>query len=369
LSPLLAAGFYYKTFMWPARFWKRLYEPLIRRGAGLGRASLQPDPDLYEKAYAHCDVLIIGSGPAGLMAALAAARGGARVILAEEDFRFGGRLLAERFSIDGMPAAEWVERARAELASFDSVRLMPRTTVYGVYDQGTYGAVERVNDHLAVPQEFQPRQRSWHIVAKRVVLASGAIERTMAFASGELAYEIAVPARYGDALMRALIEAGEEYGIVPYGTEALNVLRIEKGHVAGPEFNGQTTARDLGLGGMMARDKDYIGRVMAERPALQGVERPILVGVMPLRPSRILSAGSHFLGQGSGYVAANDEGHLTSVAWSPELGHDIGLGFLKRGTDRLGERIRAVDLLRGQDVECVVCAPVFVDPKGERARA
>ena len=873
LSPFLAAGFYYKTFMWPARFWKRLYEPVIRRGAGLGRASLQPDPDLYEKAYAHCDVLIIGSGPAGLMAALAAARAGARVILAEEDFRFGGRLLAERFSIDGMSAAEWVERALAELASFDSVRLMPRTTVYGVYDQGTYGAVERVNDHLAVPQEFQPRQRSWHIVAKRAVLASGAIERTMAFAnndrpgvmlasavrayvnrfgvapgkrvvvfascddgwrtaetlaatgvaieavvdtredqallassfpwrvipggaverahgghrlrgvtvrdasgaaieldcdllavangwnpslhltchlggrpvwndsisafvpgqlppgmsvggaaaghltlaeaiadgarlgaeaaketgfdasppalpgveveegtahvplwrvgggkgpafvdlqndvttkdielahregygavehlkryttlgmatdqgktanvnglaimaeitgrsipqtgttafrppygpvtlgalagqhrashfrpkrlppshawaeeqgavlaeaglwiraqwypkageerwqqsvareaatvrravgvcdvstlgkidiqgadagtfldrvyinkmmtlavgkarygvmlredgfamddgtvarlgvqhfvtttttanaakvmqhlefcrqvlwpnldlklvsvtdqwaqysiagprardvlaklvdpafdisnealprmgvtalevcggvparlfrvsySGELAYEIAVPARYGDALMRALIEAGEEYGIVPYGTEALNVLRIEKGHVAGPEFNGQTTARDLGLGGMMARDKDYIGRVMAERPALQGVERPILVGVMPLRPSRILSAGSHFLAAGSGYVAANDEGHLTSVAWSPELGHDIGLGFLKRGTDRLGERIRAVDLLRGQDVECVVCAPVFVDPKGERTRA
>ena len=156
---------------------------------------------------------------------------------------------------------------------------------------------------------------------------------------------------------------------MPYGTEALNVLRIEKGHVAGPEFNGQTTARDLGLGGMMARDKDYIGRVMAERPALQGVERPILVGVMPLRPSRILSAGSHFLAAGSGYVAANDEGHLTSVAWSPELGHDIGLGFLKRGTDRLGERIRAVDLLRGQDVECVVCAPVFVDPKGERTRA
>ena len=98
-SPFFGAGFYYKTFMWPASFWERVYEPMIRRSAGLGRASLEPDPDHYEKAFAHCDVLVIGSGPAGLMAALAAGRAGARVILAEEDFRFGGRLLSETLSI------------------------------------------------------------------------------------------------------------------------------------------------------------------------------------------------------------------------------------------------------------------------------
>src|SRR6187455_3355087 len=100
LSPFLVAGFYYKTFMWPARFWESLYEPLIRRAAGLGRAAYAEDPDHYEKAYAHCDVLVIGGGPTGLMAALAAGRAGARVILCDEDFRLGGRLLGEHHEID-----------------------------------------------------------------------------------------------------------------------------------------------------------------------------------------------------------------------------------------------------------------------------
>ena len=112
LSPFIGAGFYYKTFMWPAAFWERVYEPFIRRTAGLGRLSGEPDPDLYEKAYAFCDVLVVGSGPSGLMAALAAGRGGARVILCEDDFRLGGRLLSERHEIDGRPGVEWVERDR-----------------------------------------------------------------------------------------------------------------------------------------------------------------------------------------------------------------------------------------------------------------
>ena len=108
-APIFGAGFYYKTFMWPASFWEKVYEPVIRRAAGLGRAADAPDPDHYEKANAFCDVLVIGAGPAGLAAALAAARSGARVILCEEDFRLGGRLLAERYEIDGEPALDWVE--------------------------------------------------------------------------------------------------------------------------------------------------------------------------------------------------------------------------------------------------------------------
>jgi sarcosine oxidase subunit alpha len=184
--------------------------------------------------------------------------------------------------------------------------------------------------------------------------------------SGERAYEIAVPARYGDAVIRALMEAGKEFGIVAYGTEALGVMRIEKGHAAGPEVSGQTTARDLGLGGMVSKDKDCIGKVMAGRPALVAPERPILVGVKPVDPEQRLAAGSHFIPVGVEAKLENDQGHLTSVAWSPSLGHDVGIGFIASGRDRIGTRIRAVDLLRGHDVECEIVSPVFIDPEGVR---
>ena len=111
-APIFSAGFYYKTFMWPPSFWEKVYEPMIRRAAGLGRGAAVPDPDHYEKAYAFCDVLVVGAGPAGLAAALAAARSGARVILCEEDFRLGGRLLAERYDIDGSLRAIGSRRSR-----------------------------------------------------------------------------------------------------------------------------------------------------------------------------------------------------------------------------------------------------------------
>ncbi|TIR15766.1 MAG: sarcosine oxidase subunit alpha [Mesorhizobium sp.] len=184
-SPIFVAGFYYKTFMWPAKFWEAIYEPAIRRAAGLGRAAGVSDPDHYDKAWAHCDVVIAGSGPAGLAAALAAGRSGARVILCEEDFVVGGRLLADGGAIDGLPAAEWVARAVAELAAMPDVRIMTRTSLFGVYDGGTYGAIERVNDHLPVPPEHQVRQRLWRIVAKRCVVAAGAIERPVVFAGND----------------------------------------------------------------------------------------------------------------------------------------------------------------------------------------
>jgi methylglutamate dehydrogenase subunit C len=870
LSPFFSAGFYYKTFMWPPAFWERVYEPLIRRAAGLGRAAGVRDPDTYEHVNAFCDVLVIGSGPSGLAAALVAGRAGARVILCEEDFRFGGRLLGDFCEIDGMPGQLWAARATEELRAMPEVRLLPRTTVFGVYDGGTYGAVERVSDHMPAPPPHAPRQRSWRIVAKHAVLAAGAIERPMVFAgndrpgimlasalrtyanrfgvacgrriallvnnddawrsaadlarcgialaavidtrsevaagvrkqagparviigaallkanggkalrsvsiagkrgtetiaadalgisggwnpnlhltchtnarpvwngrlaafvpgeppagmrvvgaaqgcmtlaaclreggeagyaaaqqcgfapkllaiaaddepcaggafwhiepsakafvdlqndvtaadvvlaeregfrsvehlkryttlgmatdqgkignmhglallatltgrsiphtgtttfrppytpvaigafaglhrgkdfrparltpshhwaeeqgavfvetgawlraqyfprrgetdwltavnrevrtvrsavgfcdvstlgkievhgpdaaafldrlyintfstlpvgrarygvmlredgfvlddgtctrlapdrffmttttanaervyqhmqfchqvlwpgldvqlvsatdqwaqfsvagprsrnvlakivapfdlrnapfphmaacelrvsgdiparlfrlsfSGELAYEIAVPARYGEALAHLLMQSGEAFGIAPYGTEALGAMRIEKGHVGGQEIDGRTTARDLGFGRMMSSKKDYIGRVMAGRLALLQEDRRVFVGFKPVNAQERISAGAHLVPCGVPVSAAHDQGVITSAAFSPSVRHWIGLGLLARGRERMGERVVAADPVRDRLVDVEVCAPCFIDPEGAHVHA
>ena len=851
---LLTAGFYYKTFMWPAGLWERLYEPLIRRAAGLGRLSGQPDPDVYDKGFLHCDLLVIGAGPAGLMAALTAGRAGARVILADEDFRMGGRLNAERLEVGGMAGADWAAQAVAELSGLANVRLMPRCTVIGAFDHGIYGALERLTDHLADPPAGKPRQILWRVFSRRAILCAGATERSIAFAdndrpgimlagalrahanrwgvaagrrvavftnnddglrsaadlarlgaevvavadtrkgetvtatrgrlglraitlrdgagrsreiacdalgvsggwnpnlqlsahhrgrpvwddaaacfvpggdgppglsvagaaagrfsthaalaggadaacaaladlglpatrpplpaaedaplsvaafwhvpgrrrawidlqndvtvkdvrlahqegyrsvehlkryttlgmatdqgrtanvpaiavmaeltgagiadtgttiyrppftpvaiaalagrsrgrhfrptrrtpshrwaqqqgavfveagawlraqwfprpgetgwrqsvdrevratregvgicdvstlgkidiqgadggafldrvyantfstlkpgkvryglmlredgmvmddgttarlaedhwlmttttanavsvfrhlefcrqclwpgldvqlmsvteswaqfsvagpqardllqgivdqdisdaafpymacgavsvcggqrarlfrisfSGELAYEIAVPARYGEALLRRLAAAGERLGAVVYGTEALGVMRIEKGHVAGPELNGQTTALNIGLGRMVSARKDAIGTVLARRPALADPDGLRLVGLRPLDPAAPLLAGARLMEPGAAPVAASDLGWVTSVAHSPMLGHAIALALLKGGAGRLGQQLRVVDLLSGADQPVEVVSPHFFDPEGERLR-
>jgi sarcosine oxidase subunit alpha len=187
--------------------------------------------------------------------------------------------------------------------------------------------------------------------------------------SGELAYEVAVPARYGAALARALMEAGGEFGITPYGTEALGVMRIEKGHPAGAELNGQTTAHDLGLAKLLSKKKDFIGRALASRAALTDSARPTLVGLKLINPGDRLRAGAHLLPQNVPAVAANDQGHVTSVAFSPTLGHWIGLGLLQNGPARLGEIIRVYDPVRNGDALAEVVSPVFVDPEGTRLHA
>ena len=185
LSPFLGAGFYYKTFMWPAAFWEKVYEPIIRRAAGLGKLSMLPDPDRYEKAWAHCDLLVIGAGAAGLSAALAAGRAGARVILADEGFRLGGSLLSESARIDGRPAAAHAASVVAELESLPNVTLMPRSTVFGWYDDMVFGAVEKVQKHVALPSPDRPVVRVWRIVAKHAILASGAEERPLVFGGND----------------------------------------------------------------------------------------------------------------------------------------------------------------------------------------
>ena len=866
LSPLVGAGFYYKTFMWPKAFWEKFYEPAIRNAAGLGTLSTEPDPDCYDKGFRYCDILIIGAGATGLSAAITAASSGAKVILADEDFLMGGRLNTESIRVNGIPGSKWAKDTVAALSSMENVTLMSDTTIFGVYDHGIYGAIENRSSEAREDKD-KPRQVNWRIYAKRSILCAGAIERSIAFGnndrpgimlasavrsyanrfavatgdkvsvytnnddgwntardlvlknirvvavidsrsikpvlrvpgaeifmgtnvvdtkgrralksiklsngktidtdclgvsggwnpnlhltchhrgipkwneeiasfipdesnppgmsvagrakgtmvlsdaiieghnvgssvaldlgysvkkidpaetpsvsysvtanwgvpsgknrawvdlqndvtakdiklanqegfksvehvkryttlgmatdqgktanvlgigimadnmsqtmeetgttifrppyspvaigafagrrrgmefyptrytpshkwsveqdaifvevgmwyrsqwfplpgethwresvdrevkqtrasvgicdvttlgkidikgadvseflnkvyvnafakvpvgktryglmlredgmvmddgttarlsenhfvmttttanavnvyrhlqfchqclwpdldvhmisvteqfaqyavagpnsrkllqkvidsdcdisneafpymgageiticggiparlfrisfSGELAYEIAVQTRYGDSLMRALMEAGKEFNVVPYGTEALGVMRIEKGHAAGPELNGQTSAYDLGMGGMISGKKDFIGYKLGMREDLLRDDRMQMVGFKPVNTQDLLQAGSHLLNLRDKPSTETDQGWISSCIYSPILGHYIGIGFIKSGHSRKGEFVRAVDLVRGNDIEVEICSPHFVDPEGERLR-
>ena len=834
MHPFLAAGFYYKTFMWPKAFWEKIYEPAIRRAAGLGTLTRTDDPDSYEKGFLHCDVLIIGAGPSGLQTALNLGRAGQRVILADEDFVMGGRLLSENYEINSEAGSIWLKASLEELKSLPNVRLMPRTSIYGVFDHGIYGGLETRTDKIG---ETRPKHILWRIYAKSSVLAAGATERPIAFAnndrpgvmlasavrtyqnrfgidlnktalftnnddglrtkaahiidvrvgshivdvsgrkgvtsiqlssgeklsvshvaisggwnpnihltchkrgrpkwnetlacfvpdaqnlpsemsvigaangtfsthgafndanavseklgvkpapapdaegapinitpfwhvkgkkrawvdfqndvtakditlahqegfssvehvkryttlgmatdqgktsnvtglavlaeatgqtipetgttifrppytpipigalagthrgqhfkqtrltpshkyasenrasfvetgywkraqwfardgeagwrdsvdrevmmtrksvgicdvttlgkidvqgrdagkflnkvyvntfstlkvgkcryglmlredgiamddgttarlsethfvmttttakagpvfqhlefvrqclypnmdvhlisttdqwaqfsvagpnarkllqkiidpefdisneafpymacgeitvcsgtrarlfrlsfSGELAFEISVLARYGDALIREMMEQGKEYDAIMYGTEALGVMRIEKGHAAGNELNGTTTANSLGLGGFVSKKKDCVGKVLSQREGLVGENTLNMVGFLPVNPKDRLTNGAHFIPTGETASPESDHGYMSSVAWSPMLGTYIGLGFLKDGKNRMGETIQAKDFMRNNHVVVKVVSPHFFDPDGERLR-
>jgi len=183
-SSLFGAGFYYKTFMWPKSFWKH-YEAFIRAAAGLGDAPIEADPDHYEHRNAHCDVLIAGGGPAGLMAALVAGRSGARVIIVDDQDQFGGRLLSQRDRINDMSGTDWVREVVTELSSLDNVRLLPRSTVFGYYDHNFLAIAERCSDHLPPGERRGVRERLWRVRAKQVVLAQGAFERPLVFCNND----------------------------------------------------------------------------------------------------------------------------------------------------------------------------------------
>jgi len=183
-APLLGAGFYYKTFKWPRRLWPA-YESLIRSAAGFGSAPQQADPDRYAHCNAHCDVLVVGAGPAGLAAALASAEAGARVIVADEQSEFGGRLLASRQRIDGAAASQWLAATFGVLSGLHNVTMLPRSTVFGFYDHGFLAIAERRAAGPGSATGDAARQRLWRVRARQVVLAQGAFERPLVFCNND----------------------------------------------------------------------------------------------------------------------------------------------------------------------------------------
>ena len=182
---LMPPGFYYKTFMYPAKLWMT-YEHFIRKAAGLGSAPVQNDPDSYDKLNQHCDVLVVGAGPAGLVAAREAARAGARVMIVDEQNEMGGSLLASTQRIESHLAPSWVAELVSELQSFDNVQCLPRSTAFGYYDHNFVGVLERRTDHLGITSAAGTRQRLHRVRAKRVVLATGAFERPLVFAHNDI---------------------------------------------------------------------------------------------------------------------------------------------------------------------------------------
>ncbi len=207
VSRFIPAGFYYKTFMWPPRAWHSLYEPAIRRAAGLGVAPSEPDPDCYAQRFAHCEVLVVGSGPAGIAAALSAASSGVRVILCDEQPEFGGSLRDDAtLTIDAQSATQWLSTSIDQLRQNPRVTLLRRTTAFGYFPHNLLGLSERLTDHETAPRAGAPRERLWQVRAREVVLATGALERPLVFPDND---------RPGILLAAAAGTYLRRYGVIP----------------------------------------------------------------------------------------------------------------------------------------------------------
>jgi sarcosine oxidase subunit alpha len=334
LSPLLPAGFYYKTFKWPASFWKSVYEPRIRAAAGLGVAPTEPDPDRYLHRHAHCDVLVVGGGPAGLDAALMAGRAGKRVILADEQSELGGGWLAR----PDVPLA--LAGRLTELATLPEVTLLTRTTVTGYYDHGYVVALERVTDHLADPDPDLPRQRLWRIRAREVVLATGAIERPIVFTGND---------RPGVMLASAARAYLNRFAVRP-GTRAVVFTNNDTAYVAALDL----AARGVGIACIVdARANPEGAHVAAARAAgIRVVTNAVVAGTEGRR--RITQAAVARLAGDGGLAGHLGEPMacdllLVSGGWNP----NVSLFSQSRGRLRFDERLQA--FVPGEAVQATSC--------------
>jgi glycine cleavage system aminomethyltransferase T len=267
------------------------------------------------------------------------------------------------------PVYQHMEFVRQCLMPDADVQLISTTEAWAQF--AVAGPNSRALLQKIVDPEFDISNEAFEFMACANITVCGGLRARLfriSF-SGELAFEIAVPSRYGDALMRKLMEEGEEFDVVPYGTEALGVMRIEKGHAAGNELNGTTTANNLGMGRMVSKKKDSIGTVLSERAGLNEDDALKLVGVKPLASEDKITAGGHLMAADGPVDAANDQGYVTSAAYSPEVGSMIGLALIKSGDARMGEKMRLVSPVTDSEVLVEVTSAHFVDPEGGRQRA
>jgi len=304
LGRMLGAGFYYKTFMWPRSWWKH-YEHAIRKSAGFGRVPEGPDPDRYEHMNAHCDVLVAGGGPAGLMAALVAARSGARVILADEQNEFGGSLLASGARIDAAPAADWAAAAVAELREMQDCVLLPSSTVFGYHDHNFLTIAERCG-----PQGRGVRERLWRVRAKQVVLAQGSLERPLAFCNND---------RPGVMLASAVSTYIQRYGVLP-GRRAVVFTNNDSAYqaainlaVAGAEVAAIVDSR-AGGGGELAAGAQSLGI-----PVLKGHVVSDVAGRRRVAGARIARWEGRSWGTVKSAIRIDCDLVAVSGGWSPAV--------------------------------------------------
>ena len=306
---LMPPGFYYKTFMRPKKLWMT-YEHFIRKAAGLGKAPTQADPDSYDKLNQHCDVLIVGAGPAGLVAAREAAHSGARVIIADEQSEFGGSLLGSMQSVGERPVTDWIASLVAELQACDNVELLPRSTVFGYYDHNFLAILERRTDHLGITSVNGARQRLHRVRAKQVVLATGAFERPLVFANND------VP---GVMLASSVATYVNRYGVTPGSKLVLFTTNDEaystaiSWHEAGREVVAVVDSRPEPTGALV------------EAAATLGIDVIVGHGVIEVAGSKRVTAAviAPLNEQGSAITGASRRLNCDLVAssggWSPAI--------------------------------------------------